>query len=46
MHWCMDEQLALLNLIVMIPFAGPWLRGKFNKVFRKQHCCKPEHKEV
>lgn len=35
MHWCVEEQMALMALLAMIPFIGPWLRAKLS---RKQDC--------
>ncbi len=44
MHWCADEQLALITFLAMIPFLGPWLRSRINR-FRGRHCCEPDHKK-
>lgn len=43
-HWCIEEQVALLTVIGMIPFLGPWLRAKISKL-RGKHCCEPTHRK-
>lgn len=42
MHWCADETMALVFILSSIPFVGPWIKARLQKL-TKPHCCYKDH---